>query len=176
MSPPTSKRLHAQSGQVVSQSGSLCRFAATLGDQSLWPSDAVERATCDSIFEYGQDLSWLNKVVNVFRGDAFKEKIVKFEQEWPQARSNLVRAYGSGPFMGSRKFPSYADFNCWHVVDHAKTLGGDMGELHTWYDRVRQLPGVREYLDARPDVTGVGTSPKLRSKLWFISHSYSLYF
>ena len=149
---------------MLAQSGSQCRFAATLGDQSLCPSDAIERAACDSIFEYGQDLSWLNRVVNVHRGDEFKRSMERFEKVWPCARANLVRVLGSGPFLGSRERPSYADFNCWHVVDHAKTLGGDIGALTKWYDKVRQLPGVCEYLSARPDVTGIGTAPMLRDK------------
>ena len=143
----------------------MCRYAATLGDQSLWPRDAVERLACDSIFEYGQDLSWINPVVNVYRGEEFKQKMAKFQKQWPGARANLVRVLGAGPFMGSRAGPSYADFNCWHVVDLAQALGGDIGALRIWHDRVRNLPGVREYLDARPDVTEIGTAPKLRPKL-----------
>ena len=146
---------------MVAQSGSLCRFAASLGNQSLLPRDAIERAACDSIFEYGQDLSWLNPVVNMYRGDEFKRNMKRFHREWPGARANLVRAYGSGPFLGSRVGPTYADFNCWHVVNLAQTLGGDIRALRSWYDRVRQLPGVREYLSTRPDVTGIGTAPML---------------
>lgn len=76
-------------GKVISQSGSCVRYCAALAD--LIPSDPIEAAQCDAIFEYSQDLSTLNPIVNVFRGDVFAQKKEEYFSTFPTALERLTK-------------------------------------------------------------------------------------
>jgi len=73
-----------------------------------------------------------------------------------------VSQLGGGAFFGGTA-PMYSDFAIWHVCDNTRAIepGALNGEprLGEWFDRVRALPAVEEYLQGRP-ARGVGGAAK----------------
>jgi len=134
----------------------------------LEPSDPVERAICDSIFEHAQDLSRINPIVNIYRGDAFKEKKEEYFSTFETKVACLVKMLGKGPFFGERESPSYADFHVYHVLSMAKLVEPeclkDKKSLLDFLKTIENLPGVSAYLTSRPKPVDIGTKPVLDPK------------
>lgn len=67
-------------------------------------------------------------------------------------------------FAGSRA--SYGDVNIFHMLNNAMLLEPDLlvrtPTLQDWYWRVSELDGLKQYLQARPVLNGVGEDPGLQ--------------
>jgi len=71
---------------------------------------------------------------------------------------------GGNYFAGSRA--SYGDVNIFHMLNNAMLLEPDLLVLRTptledWYWRVSELDGLKQYLEARPTLNGIGEDPGL---------------
>ena len=72
------------------------RYCAGLAD--LVPTDPIEAAQCDAVFEYSQDLATLNPIVNMFRGDVFAQKKEEYFSTFPKALERLEKLL-QGPLV-----------------------------------------------------------------------------
>lgn len=155
---------------AIAQTASIARYVAGL--TGLIPTDPVRAAVVDSISEGALELYSVNPIVNIYRGETFTAKKAAYfsENMWGRRLPNLAKfaPSGSSGFMGSEPKPTYADFILWHAFSNAlllepKALDG-YKDIQVWMDRVAGLPGVKEYLAARPDAVQIGTAPILRAK------------
>merc|ERR1711920_1187430 len=99
------------------------RYVAQL--TGLMPTDPLDAAKCDAIFEASQELvtspTNVNPIVNVFRGDAFAEKKAAYFEAFPGKLANLARALGDGPFFFGTA-PLYCDLAVYHVFSNTQLL------------------------------------------------------
>lgn len=178
----------AKRGVVVAQSGSLARYAAKLAGRYP-TSDYTACAVADAVFELGQELCTINPLVNCYSGASFEQvKQHYFSDVVPVALPQLERqlsavggalaqqqqqqheeegidaaAHGDGGiyFAGSRA--SYGDINIFHMLNNTMLLEPDLlhgqKELESWYWRVSELDGLKQYLAQRPVLNGVGGDP-----------------
>ncbi|GAB5368824.1 hypothetical protein AAMO2058_001352900 [Amorphochlora amoebiformis] len=149
----------------IGQSGSITRYMAKLGGMDLYPSDPLECAIVDQVYQYMEDAPVFNPVVNVFTGEKFKERKSAFLSHLPTRLNNVRKFLGSGPFFAERKNPSYADFHVYHMLSQAKLLDpkcldGDK-QFQEFMKTVESLPRVSEYLKTRVEAIDIGTNPML---------------
>ena len=143
------------------------RYISRVLAPELTPKDPMLAAQCDALFEASQELATVNPIVNVFRGEDFKEKKATYFSFAPAKIANLAKALGDGPFfLGSR--PYYCDFSLYHVLDNTRTLEptalNEHPNLLAFMKSVEALPEIKDYLDERPDAIDVGTEPRLVPK------------
>lgn len=150
----------------LAQSGSITRYVAGLA--GLAPTDALEAARCDAVYEAAQELMGVNPVVNVFRDEAFEEKKREYFGHAPAKIANLARCLGEGPFYFGAK-PLYADMAVYHVLSNTLLLEpaalDGLDNLKRFMAAVEGLPAVGAYLDERPVPVDIGTKPMLRPKI-----------
>ena len=155
----------------LAQSGAIMRYISRVLAPDLTPKDPMLAAQCDALYEASQELATaptnVNPIVNVFRGDDFKEKKATYFSLAPAKIANLAKALGDGPFfLGST--PYYCDFSLYHVLDNTRTLEPTALDEHpnllAFMKSVEALPAIKDYLDERPDAIGIGTEPKLVPK------------
>ena len=86
---------------------------------------------------------------------------------WPPRFEDFERILGSQPttpfFFGDDPF--YCDFGVFHHVNLALDLDENLLDpypfLSKFLSNVERLDGVKEYLDSRPELIGVGSKPQL---------------
>jgi len=148
---------------TLAQSGAITRYLAKFC--GLYPSDPYECGICDSVFEHGQDMASVNPIVNIYKGEAFEAKKEAFFSKFEFRLKCLLPFLGDGPFFNSRKTPLYCDFMVYHVLDNARTIKPeclkDYPRVLGFLKAFEALPGVSEYLQARPKAIDVGTKPML---------------
>jgi len=138
-------------GELVAQSGSCTRLAATIS--GLMPADPLEAAQVDTYFELAQEFGVLNPVLNQFVKDPEERK--KRVAHQSSKLKWVAEKLGSSDFLFGSS-PSYADFGLFHYIDVLKTLKPDVFEscavptVAAWYARIAALPGVSTYLSKRP--------------------------
>jgi len=108
----------------------------------------------DALFEVAdKTLNRANPFLNrwpaeKFEGEEGTEFIALARTEMGKLESGLATAFLSGETIG------WVDFSLWHIIDNLRTLNPGVTEecpkLCTWYDKVRGLDGVAEYLAQRP--------------------------
>ena len=150
-------------GKVLSQSGAIARYCASLVP-SLVPSDPFAAAQCDAIYNAAEELSIVNPIVNMFRGDTWTQKMTEYFELFPKKLANLARALGDGPFYFGAQ-PSYCDFYVHHVFHNSRLLEPTCLDAHAnvlaFMAAVEALPPIKEYLAKRPTPVEIGVSPKL---------------
>mmetsp|Transcript_6620 Transcript_6620/g.15170 ORF Transcript_6620/g.15170 Transcript_6620/m.15170 type:complete len:259 (-) Transcript_6620:97-873(-) len=159
--------------RTIAQSGALSRYAAKCA--GIYPEDPIEGALSDSIYELGQELCTINPLVNCFVGQQF-ENVRKdyFSSVLPlalmQLEVELTRAQaasGGTPFFGGFS-PTHGDFNVFHHLDNAMLLEPDVlhnrHHLEVWYATMRKIPQLKEYLEKRPTLNGIGEDPGLEDR------------
>lgn len=156
-------------GNILCQSGAINRYCASLVP-ALIPTTALEAAKADSIHDLAQELTPVNPIVNVFKGEVFQDKKIDFFTNTLPARltsiERLLKSSG-GPFTcGST--PYYCDFAVYHQLDLARLVEPPVFDsfpgVQAFLAAVEYLPGTSDYLTSRPDAVGIGTSPMLRPK------------
>jgi len=129
---------------TLAQSGSITRYLAKIC--GLYPSDPVECALCDSVFEHAQDMSRINPIVNVFKEEAWKAKKEEYFSNFEEKVNCFLPQLGKGPFFGERQSPSYADFQVYHVLTNAKLVEPKCLEGKTallkFIETFEKLPGL----------------------------------
>lgn len=154
--------------RLLCQSGAIDRYIAKLC--KLMPEDAYESALVDSYYEAAEELNAINPIVNVFRGQDFKEKQENFFTNiFPQRIVNLNKVLGKGPYMGERDTISHADFNLHHHLYNAMQVDSTCldayADMQSYFDRVSNVnEGVKNYLATRPIPIDVGVKPMLQAQ------------
>ena len=150
-------------GRELYQTGAIVRYCASLVP-SLVPTDAFEAARTDALYEASEELSAVNPIVNVWRGEKFEAKRAEFFELFPRKCANLALLLCDGPFFCGAA-PTYADFALYHVFDQARLLEPSALDAHPsvlrFMQHVEALPRIREYLAARPKPIDIGTKPML---------------
>lgn len=157
--------LVTETGQQIVQSGSIMRYLAQrLG---LTSPDPLRAAAIDEIFEGSQELFFpLNPTVNFFTGDKFRESQEALLKTLETRLADFERLLGrhDGAFFFGKE-PVYCDFGVFHHVDLAHFLDGQIltafPAMQDFMSAMKMLPGLGEYLAARPELIDVGIGPKL---------------
>ena len=148
------------------QSNSIVRFLAPL--TGTIPDERLMAAQADSIFESTHELFFpLNPTVNVVTGEQHKALKKQFLEMFPRKLKNFSRLFkrlSDGPFFFGEK-PYYCDFSAYHHFSLAKILDPEVlngyPRVSSFMEAFEKLPKVNEYLEKRPEIIDVGTSPKL---------------
>jgi len=145
-------------GKPIYQTGAQCRYAAKLA--GLVPGEGfLDAAYADSVYEAAVEMSNsptnINPIVNIYSGEKFEAEKAAFFESFPDKLANLAKQLGEKDyFCGSS--PAYCDFAVWHHLDMALLLEPTALDAHpnmqSFHTRVGGLPGVQEYLAARPPV------------------------
>ena len=148
------------------QSNSIVRFLAPL--TGTMPDDRLVAAQVDSIFESTHELFFpLNPTVNVVTGEQHNALKKQFLEMFPRKLKNFSRQFerlSDGPFFFGEK-PYYCDFSAYHHFSLAKILDPEVlngySRVISFMEAFEKLPRVDDYLEKRPEIIDVGTSPKL---------------
>ena len=149
---------------VLWESGAIMQFLAK--HTNTMPSDDFSRAKAHAIFDATKDLVFpIDATVNVRRGEVF-------EAERSSLLENLDQLLGpfattleeNGPFLlGS--MPYYCDFALFHHLSTLSFLTVEFLEqypsLNHFMQEFEKIDGIKEYLNSRPQLTGIGVEPLL---------------
>eukprot|EP00747_Dinoflagellata_sp_TGD_P166459 gnl/TRDRNA2_/TRDRNA2_189272_c0_seq1.p1 gnl/TRDRNA2_/TRDRNA2_189272_c0~~gnl/TRDRNA2_/TRDRNA2_189272_c0_seq1.p1 ORF type:complete len:199 (+),score=33.51 gnl/TRDRNA2_/TRDRNA2_189272_c0_seq1:229-825(+) len=153
-------------GVRMAQSGAICRYVAKLAD--LYPLNPLEACQTDEIFEMGQELSGINPIVNTFRGEVWERHRQEYFSTFARKVENVSRRLAAGIFFDGKR-PLYGDFHMLHVLSNVLLVSPQALKEHAnireWIARMQALPGLKEYLDSRPEVVDIGLDPKLVEKV-----------
>jgi glutathione S-transferase len=151
---------------TIWQSGSIMRYTAKLAN--TLPANEEDRAIADAIFESSQELFQpLNATINFKTGEeyeALKKTILSsFEPKIFYFNKYLERDKDGPYFLGEN--PSYCDFGVYHQLSMIRvlepTIFDDWPSIVSFFNALENLSGVSEYLDSRPELTGIKEDPKL---------------
>ena len=157
--------LLAVDGKLISQSGSINRYLASLVTKpDFIPKDPVKAALADALHETAQDLFRIMPIVNLWTEEKWREeKEEYFTKTLPSKLPALVKMLGSQKYFCGDA-PTYADFALFTIMDLVRLVEPGVVSQHSnisaWMARVEQLPGVKEYLESRPLCIGIGVAPK----------------
>eukprot|EP00471_Norrisiella_sphaerica_P007522 CAMPEP_0184492038 /NCGR_PEP_ID=MMETSP0113_2-20130426/22093_1 /TAXON_ID=91329 /ORGANISM="Norrisiella sphaerica, Strain BC52" /LENGTH=329 /DNA_ID=CAMNT_0026876649 /DNA_START=184 /DNA_END=1173 /DNA_ORIENTATION=- len=174
---------------TVAQSGSLARYAAKLS--GCYPSaDPNLCVLNDAVFELAQEMCTINPLINCYVGSQHTQIKEWYFSKLPSQLKMLERQLwvaaslahcfksdhkgqkptggGSLAYFGGET-PSHADFNVYHHLSNAclvepECVGSVSGELVKWMERMEALPSMKEYLEERPELVGIGEDPGLLDK------------
>ena len=154
---------------IISQSGAIHRYLAGLVSKpDFIPKDPVKAALADALHETAQDLFKIMPIVNMYKGDQWKqEKEDYFTKTLPNKLPALVKMLGDQSYFCGDA-PTYADFALHTIMDLVRLVEPGVVSQHAniagWMTRVEQLPGVKEYVESRPDCVDIGVAPKQQKK------------
>jgi len=157
--------LLAVDGKLISQSGSINRYLASLVTKpDFIPKDPVKAALADALHETAQDLFRIMPIVNLWTEEKWREeKEEYFTKTLPSKLPALVKMLGSQKYFCGDA-PTYADFALFTIMDLVRLVEPGVVSQHSnigaWMASVEQLPGVKEYLESRPLCIGIGVAPK----------------
>ena len=119
------------------------------------PKDPIKAALADALHATAEDLAKIMPIVNILTGDQRqKEKEEYFSKTLPTKLPALVNMLGDQRFF-SGDAPTYADFALYTVMDLVRLVEPGVVSQHdnitAWMAKVEQLPGVKEYLESRPE-------------------------
>jgi glutathione S-transferase len=150
----------------IFQSGAITRFLAAL--TGLKPDDALLLAEVDALYEASQELfTPLKPTINFAVGEKFLSMRSSLIEQLTPRLEDFERILGSQPttpfFFGETPF--YSDFGVFHHVNLALHLDDYLLDpypfLSEFISNIERLDGVKEYLENRPELIGVGSEPKL---------------
>jgi len=157
--------LEINSGTLLGQSGAINRYIAKLA--GLYPENPLLAAQADCIADTAEDLSSINPITNVFRGDTWRQKSSDyFNGPWAKYGGKVSAMLGDKPyFLGDR--PYFCDFVMYHPLDLVRVNKPEalkpFPNLSGFLGRMEALPGTSHYLKTRPVCVDMGTNPRLVS-------------
>ena len=164
-------------GKCIAQTGSILRYVA---QQAGKGGHGVPGAQADAVFEAAQETPMVQifTAVNLMEEPLAKATAAKFKSHLPQYLKNWTNALQQRPyFHGAPQSqpryirqvrdghvqtcvrlagsdPGYADFAVFSLLDVGMKFVPSMLEswaaLRAWFDRVKNVPAVAEYLAQRP--------------------------
>ena len=148
---------------VLWESGAIMQFLAK--HTNTMPSDDFSRAEAHEFSMQQKIWFSIDATVNVRRGEVF-------EAERSSLLENLDQLLGpfattleeNGPFLlGS--MPYYCDFALFHHLSTLSFLTVEFLEqypsLNHFMQEFEKIDGIKEYLNSRPQLTGIGVEPLL---------------
>ncbi len=147
------------SGEVIAQSGAIVRFVAKLA--GVYPSDFVEAARADMIFELSQEMNVICPILNFWpmQSELWQKNHDAYFTNLPQYVEAARKLLGSKSFFGGEQ-PMFADFSMFHTIDATLTVQPDslnaFPSILKWYGNMRYIPSMIKYLSERADAAHVG--------------------
>ena len=146
-------------GKVIVETEVIMKY---LGEKAGMVADEKQEALCK--IANGAPIQIADPQYNVPDPTAFGAP--KYEDWYPTAVPVLkeyAEKLGDGPFFAGAA-PGYAEAFVWHNLDNcfsldkakfAEDVGPDFAKLEAFYDAFAALPGVKDYLAARPTTWGI---------------------
>ena len=146
------------------QSNTIIRYLSNLTKTK--PSDEFQLAYCDAVFESTHEMfSPLNPTINMTFGEKYNSNKKKLlEDILPNSLNNfekLLQNSSGNFFIGNDPF--YCDFNAYHhfsmflILD--KNIFSNFPNLKKFINNFEKLNNIKNYLDGRPELVELGTSP-----------------
>ena len=149
---------------VLWESGAIMQFLAK--HTNTMPADDFSRAKAHAIFDATKDLVFpIDATVNVRRGEVFEAERSSLLENLDQLLGPFATALEeNGPFLlGS--MPYYCDFALFHHLSILSFLTVEFLEqypsLNHFMQEFEKIDGIKEYLNSRPQLTGIGVEPLL---------------
>ena len=150
----------------IDQSGAIQRYLSRL--TGTCPTDPLIAAQADALCDNAGELFAIsNPVANFFTGERFDGGVAAFKSSFGGRLaffSRSLSAWPNGPFFFGDK-PMFCDFTIFHHFQIAQALIPDVfaayPEVQAFMASMAQLPGLSDYLSARPALVDVGTAPVL---------------
>ena len=149
---------------VLWESGAIMQFLAK--HTNTMPVDDFSRAKAHAIFDATKDLVFpIDATVNVRSGEVFEAEKSSLLENLDQLLGPFATALEeSGPFLlGS--MPYYCDFALFHHLSTLSLLTAEFLErypsLNHFMQEFEKVGGIKEYLNSRPQLTGIGVEPLL---------------
>ena len=150
--------------RYIWQSNTIIRYLSNLTKTK--PSDEFQLAYCDAVFESTHEMfSPLNPTINMTFGEKYNSNKKKLlEDILPNSLNNfekLLQSSSGNFFIGND--PYYCDFNAYHhfsmclILD--KNIFSNFPNLKKFINNFEKLNNVKNYLDSRPELVGLGESP-----------------
>jgi len=136
----------------------------------LYPTDPVEAAKVDEIYEAWTELDSVNPIVNVYRDEQFAVKKKEFFEMASIKIARLAKIYSldDASFFCGRTQPSIADFKALHICQNIIRLEPTCLDAHpplkSFVVCCQELPGLKEYLKSCDVPIDIGTNPMLGSQ------------
>ncbi len=151
--------LQLPSGEIIAQTGAIVRFAAKLA--RIYPEDPIAAARADMIYEFAQDLSMINPILNFWPiiTDEWSKAYTSYFEQLPASLAIVQNLLGHETFFGGST-PHHGDFEMFHVLDscvlvNATTLD-NFPLLQAFYNRMKDMPAIQHYLANRAPVQMLG--------------------
>lgn len=140
---------------LITQSGACARYLAQLAGGSMWPTDPLERAKVDIVFELAQEMFIIQPICNIFSGEMRAEKEAAFFDAAFERRLRFCERTLTDKFFAGAE-PSYGDINMFHYLDLAllakPTCLDDAPKTKAFVESMKALPAISKYLCDRPQV------------------------
>eukprot|EP01134_Creolimax_fragrantissima_P008589 CFRG8589T1 len=141
--------LQLKDGSIVSQAGSIARYAAKLAN--IYPSSPEACLKTDMAFELSREMIIINPVINWFEegSEEYNKARNAFFNSFSRWLDACERMIGSNAYFNGDS-PSYGDFGMLHVL--LLTLIADPLALEpypitaSWLKNMCELDAVKEYL------------------------------
>ena len=146
------------------ESGAIMRYLSR--KTNTIPEDEILKAKADAVFDNTKDFVY---PIDATFGACIDEEFQECKKELINNLPDLIRPFynllkENGPFLLSEK-AYYCDFVFYH---HMKLLKECSGELLDDYPKIldfikafEKLKGIKDYLNNRPTLIGIGKDPKL---------------
>ncbi|MEC8192763.1 MAG: glutathione S-transferase [Myxococcota bacterium] len=150
----------------IDQSGAIQRYLGRI--TGTCPADPLLAAQADALCDNAGELFAIsNPVANFFTGERYEAKVADFVKAFtPRLAyySRSLAAHADGPFFFGQK-PMFCDFTVFHHFQIAELLDpgvfSEHPDIQAFMRAMAALPGMSEYLESRPSLSGVGTNPVL---------------
>ena len=150
----------------IDQSGAIQRYLGRI--TGTCPADPLLAAQADALCDNAGELFAIsNPVANFFTGERYEAKVADFVKAFtPRLAyySRSLAAHADGPFFFGQQ-PMFCDFTVFHHFQIAELLDrgvfSEHPDIQAFMRAMAALPGMSEYLESRPSLSGVGTNPVL---------------
>ena len=157
--------MEVEDGTQICQSIAILQYIESIVGLTI--SDPLKSAEAMAVLQSAQELfAPLNPTVNFATGQDFKDKRDKMRSGLESRFSDLARClekYEGRYFIDNT--PRAAEFACFHHLDLSKKLDPEIlygfPRLVQFMDDIHNIEAVKNYLENRPKLVGVGVEPKL---------------
>jgi glutathione S-transferase len=146
--------LRLPSGEIIAQSGAIVRYVAKLA--KIYPTDPAEAARADMIYEFAQEFSIINPLLNfypVLTDEWSKAYSSFFGEELPQQLSLASNLLGTDNWFFGGSLPHHGDFELFHCFDSCLLINSGVLDnfplLQAYYERMKAMPAIQHYLENR---------------------------
>jgi glutathione S-transferase len=159
--------LVVENGDVIPESGAIIRYLAKKAN--IYPSDPLEAAKADMMFDLSQDMNSINPILNFLpvESDKWKELYENYFKSLPFHLGNMTDILGEKPFFCGEN-PNHGDFAILNVLINSVTVKpnclDDFPKMKEYVTRVSSLPGIENYLKTRLRENEVGMPDSFMQK------------